>query len=909
MAQIPRYEAQQTLNPDAGGMPQPVVGSPMGEALQGLGRQVGNVATVLQRKQEQEKQKDAFRASSAYRKLQLDLGQQLDEAEQNIAPDGSDFHDQFVRDIYRPERDKFLTGLSPEMRERYEILLDDNGPDSSEWSIKAATKERDQTYRWYEQEIGVSQQQLATAIASNPDEYDKLLDAGMSEIDASGLPTDKKMQQRDAWERMAQVSFLNRMMEQDPEGVLKSLGADPRYLSPTTQFESLKKALVVQESGGDPNAVSPKGAIGIMQVMPGTARDIAKEIGDKNFNPNWDPTEVEAYLSNATVNQRYGDYYLKKQIRDFAATGGIEAALVAYNGGPERAKAWIKSNFDDKVLPAETRKYYKAVMARLPGYRENNGKGDPRAVQIVFDRAGRSAVSGQNEELLSQDLTERVKASFAALGLDKVRVTSGYRSREDNDRVGGARRSEHLHGNAVDIDVSGYSTSERIQLIRSLSANGITGLGIGSNIIHADLGGWRAWGYATSAGGGSVPKWAQPAIGDHLTGASTVPQGAGRAVGASARFATLPYETRQQFIQSADNAVTKRYETQSKETAVQRVELKSAMENELASIRRSGQSTGAVDDTRVSTVLGEDDYVKWVGQKQQAQRLYVATSGIPELTVSQMDERLRDYEPVPGSPTYADDVQTHTAVQKEIDRVQRLRATRPDQAALEFPEVKAAFAKVQEGVGGGNLNPDDAQAFVRSMIDRQREFNLKPGSEAPVPRDWGLTIGKALARIPSVAKADAADVTSSLLIQYNELKKVFGDYTEEVIIYALSEYKGMDKDTAELAVSFMQSIESGGDPFNLKPKADKAEDQAQTESILDKTWNWVSDFWAGEDDAAPEDAGAPDVKAPDGETILRAVNALNSAETPEEESDIVRRYGQAAVDAAKRRIEAGRVGE
>ena len=60
-----------------------------------------------------------------------------------------------------------------------------------------------------------------------------------------------------------------------------------------------------------------------------------------------------------------------------AATGGIEAALVAYNGGPERAKEWIKSNFDDKVLPAETRKYYKAVMARLPGYRENNGKGDP----------------------------------------------------------------------------------------------------------------------------------------------------------------------------------------------------------------------------------------------------------------------------------------------------------------------------------------------------------------------------------------------------------------------------------------------------------------------------------------------------------------------------------------------------
>ena len=83
--------------------------------------------------------------------------------------------------------------------------------------------------------------------------------AGLTEIDASGLPTETKMKQRAAWERMAQVSYLNRMLEQDPEGVLKSLGADPRYLSPTTQFESLKKALVVQESGGDPSAVSTRG--------------------------------------------------------------------------------------------------------------------------------------------------------------------------------------------------------------------------------------------------------------------------------------------------------------------------------------------------------------------------------------------------------------------------------------------------------------------------------------------------------------------------------------------------------------------------------------------------------------------------------------------------------------------------
>ena len=36
------------------------------------------------------------------------------------------------------------------------------------------------------------------------------------------------------------------------------------------------------------------------------------------------------------------------------------------------------------------------------------------------------------------------------------------------------------------------------------------------------------------------------------------------------------------------------------------------MDNELATLTTTGQSTGLVDDTAVSTILGEDDYIKWV---------------------------------------------------------------------------------------------------------------------------------------------------------------------------------------------------------------------------------------------------------------------------------------------------------
>ena len=95
---------------------------------------------------------------------------------------------------------------------------------------------------------------------------------------------------------------------------------------------------------------------------------------------------------------------------------------------------------------------------------------------------------------LSSELIPKHVFAFAAFGIDKVKVNSGFRDPKDNARVGGAGQSQHLSGNAMDIDVSGYSIEERKQLLRTLSSNGVTGLGIYANSIHVDLGGRRAWG-------------------------------------------------------------------------------------------------------------------------------------------------------------------------------------------------------------------------------------------------------------------------------------------------------------------------------------------------------------------------------------------------------------------------------
>jgi len=113
-------------------------------------------------------------------------------------------------------------------------------------------------------------------------------------------------------------------------------------------FELLQ-ALIAAESGFNATAVSPKGAIGLMQIMPATARRYGVD-GDRKM-------AIERKLVDPKTNIRTGTRYLRDLINMFP--GQLELALAAYNAGEgavQRAGNKIPNY-------KETQAYVKTVMA------------------------------------------------------------------------------------------------------------------------------------------------------------------------------------------------------------------------------------------------------------------------------------------------------------------------------------------------------------------------------------------------------------------------------------------------------------------------------------------------------------------------------------------------------------------
>ena len=117
----------------------------------------------------------------------------------------------------------------------------------------------------------------------------------------------------------------------------------------------LLNAVIQTESGGDPKAISPKGARGLMQIMPATARNPGFGLEPLN----------QRQLPDPPANVQFGAQYLNALLSRY--DGDQDAGLVAYNAGPAVADRWVASG-KKAPLPAETQGYLQKVSATMKAY-------------------------------------------------------------------------------------------------------------------------------------------------------------------------------------------------------------------------------------------------------------------------------------------------------------------------------------------------------------------------------------------------------------------------------------------------------------------------------------------------------------------------------------------------------------
>lgn len=186
--------------------------------------------------------------------------------------------------------------------------------------------------------------------------------------------------------------------------------------APVMADPSLTLSVIRQETEFEARAVSGAGARGIMQMMPGTARQTARQLGL--------PYEFEWLTDDPAYNMRLGMAHLQEVVDNY--DGSLVMALAAYNAGGARVRRWVQEYGDPRYgaidpidwvesLPfAETRNYVHRVIENLQVYRSRRAGHTAVPLEIERDMVGAGAGLRRSLPHLSEEQLAEIEAADAA---------------------------------------------------------------------------------------------------------------------------------------------------------------------------------------------------------------------------------------------------------------------------------------------------------------------------------------------------------------------------------------------------------------------------------------------------------------------------------------------------------------
>jgi soluble lytic murein transglycosylase len=155
------------------------------------------------------------------------------------------------------------------------------------------------------------------------------------------------------------------------------VNAEWQALNPAVIF-----GLIRQESMLDEHARSAVGALGLMQIMPETGKQIAR-----NLNEPW---QSDNALLQPDINIKYGAFYYKQLLGQF--DGHFALATAAYNAGPNKVVKWLPSQgsipadiWIETIPYKETRKYVMSVLSYATIYQQRMLKETLKITGFLLD--------------------------------------------------------------------------------------------------------------------------------------------------------------------------------------------------------------------------------------------------------------------------------------------------------------------------------------------------------------------------------------------------------------------------------------------------------------------------------------------------------------------------------------------
>jgi len=287
-----------------------------------------------------------------------------------------------------------------------------------------------------------------------------------------GLPPETILDQQNKFDSSVAMNVIERLVTDDPLQAQQYYAKSANTMTAEDQLKSQKllgtavrqqmavgiansiydngqigdaglPGLIIQaESGGNQNAVSPKGAVGLMQLMPETAEEMSKKLGI--------PYSKERLAADPNYNAALGTAYLNEMLGRF--DGNQAMAVAAYNAGPGMVEDWIngtnktgknpskiqlpdprsgaaaQSAFVQGIPFEETRNYTSSIMAKaMPtvpasqkyasGLAQANTIQDPQLKKFVLDQLDdrKKAAEAQTNALYDQAAKYVYDSGFSSI--------------------------------------------------------------------------------------------------------------------------------------------------------------------------------------------------------------------------------------------------------------------------------------------------------------------------------------------------------------------------------------------------------------------------------------------------------------------------------------------------------------